>query len=80
MAKLLRSGKFSEFFLQTEDNLFNKDKVEFLREGVSGRVRNLILINSVGSFDVLGHNYSNACHYLRRLLNEVEFAECRWDK
>lgn len=80
MAKLLRSGKFSEFFLQTEDNLFNKDKVEFLREGVSGRVRNLILINPVGSFDVLGHNYSSAGHYLRRLLNEVEFAECRWDK
>lgn len=66
--------------MQIEDNLLNEDKIEYLREGVRGRVRNLVLINGVRSFDVIGQNNTKARQYFRRILNEVEFAECRWDK
>ena len=73
-------GNFSELYLSVEDNLMNQAKIEHLREGVRGRVKNLLLINSTRTFNVLGQNYSEANKYFQRLLHEVDYAECRWDR
>ena len=68
---MLLKGNFREFFLFIEDNLLNEDKVELLKNGVRGKVRNLLLINNVRNFNVIANNYSNSPHYFRRLINEV---------
>ena len=53
-------GSFNEFYISVEDNLLNRDKVEHLREGVRGRVKNLFFWNKVRSFNVLANNYGSA--------------------
>ena len=54
-----------------EDNLLNNDKVEHIREGIRGKVRNILFINQVRSFNVLGKNYDEAPNYFNKLIQEA---------
>jgi hypothetical protein len=80
ISRLLKMGSFSELYIYTEDNLLNAEKVEHLREGVRGKVKNLLLINKVRGFNVLGNNYDQATESFKTLLRDVVHAECRWDR